>query len=410
MKHGASLVDDTRARGPHAPASAWLRQKLAAVLEPAGVALDGPNPWDPQIRRPRTFGRILRHGSLGAGDSYVDGDWDCAALDELTTRLLAAGVDHSLARRGPAAFRDTLVARFVDGHTRARSRADIQSHYDVGNALYRAMLGPTMTYSCGYWAAAATLDEAQDAKHELICRKLGLAPGMRVLDIGCGWGGFAFHAAQHHGVHVTGITLSPAQAAFARERTQDLPCDIRLVDYRDVDGRFDRVVSVGMFEHVGPRNYARYFDAVARRLEPDGLFLLHTIGGLTSETTSDPWITRYIFPGTVLPSAAQITRAIEGRFVLEDWHNFGADYDRTLMTWHHNLEGAWLSLRQAAARRHPDADGPAAAHDDRYTDRWYRTWRYYLLTCAGTFRARRNQLWQLVLSPTGVGGGFRRVA
>ncbi len=406
MKPGVSLVGDTSVARSHAPVSAWLRRRLAALLEPAGVTLDGPNPWDPQIRRTRTFGRILRHGSLGAGDSYVDGDWECAALDELTARLLAAGVDGTLARRGPAAFRDMLVARFVDGHTRARSSADIQSHYDVGNALYRAMLGPTMTYSCGYWAGAATLEEAQDAKHELICRKLGLAPGMRVLDIGCGWGGFAAYAARHHGVHVTGITLSPAQAAFARERTQDLSCHIRLVDYRDVDGLFDRILSVGMFEHVGPPNYAQYFDTVARCLVPDGLFLLHTIGGLTSETTSDPWITRHVFPGTVLPSAAQITRAIEGRFTLEDWHNFGADYDRTLMAWYHALDAAWPSLAHAELRHGTRADGLTAAD----TDRLYRTWRYYLLTCAGTFRARRNQLWQLVLSPRGVDGGYRRAS
>src|SRR5690606_26384222 len=187
MKPGVSLVGDTSVARSHAPVSAWLRRRLAAFLEPAGITLDGPNPWDPQIRRPRTFGRILRHGSLGAGDSYVDGDWECAALDELTARLLAAGVDGTLTRRGPAGFRDKLAALFVDVHTRPRSSADIQSHYDVGNALYRAMLGPTMTYSCGYWAEAATLDEAQNAKHELICRKLGLVPGMRVLDIGCGW-------------------------------------------------------------------------------------------------------------------------------------------------------------------------------------------------------------------------------
>jgi len=252
------------------------------------------------------------------------------------------------------------------------------------------MLGPTMTYSCGYWRTASTLDEAQHAKHELIAQKLGLEPGQHVLDIGCGWGEFARFAAERYGAYVTGITLSAEQSQLARRRCAGLPVAIQVRDYRELRGRFDHIVSVGMFEHVGPRNYRTFFETAAGLLKPGGLLLLHTIGGLVSTDSTDPWIDRYVFPDAVLPSAAELTRAFEGTFVLEDWHSFGADYDRTLMTWQRRLARAWPAL------------------DRRDDGRFRRLWRYYLLTCAGSFRARHNQLWQLVLSPTGVPDGYRR--
>jgi cyclopropane-fatty-acyl-phospholipid synthase len=331
-------------------------------------------------------------GTLGAGEAYVDGDWDCDALDEFTARLLAPEAKCDFAPHSVLARAAGVLAPIfhLDGQTRARAKHNVIVHYDVGNDLYAAMLGRTMTYSCGHWAAAETLDAAQDAKHDLICRKLGIEAGMRVLDIGCGWGGFAEFAAGRYGASVVGITLSPAQVALARQRAAGLPVQIREMDYRDVTGRYDRVVSVGMFEHVGPHHYREFFEIMAHLLEPGGLALLHTIGGPESMETTDPWIQRYIFPNSVLPSAAQLPAAFEGLFVLEDWHNFGADYDRTLMAWHANVEAAWPSL------------------GDRYDDRFRRLWRYYLLTCAGSFRARHNQLWQLVLSPNGVPGGYRR--
>jgi cyclopropane-fatty-acyl-phospholipid synthase len=360
------------------------------LLAPAGIVLNGTNPWDPQIRSGAAVSRVLWHGLLGAGEGYVEGEWDCAALDVFTARLLAANADCPLAWRSARALANEARAWLLNVQSRRRSKRSVASHYDISPELYTAMLGPTMSYSCGYWAEATSLDAAQDAKHELICRKLQLRPGLRLLDVGCGWGGFAAYAAEHFGAEVVGVTLSVAQALHARRRCAGLPVDIREEDYRDVTGSFDRVVSIGMFEHVGPRNHRAFFDAMARRLKPGGLFLLHTIGGLQSMRSPDPWIDRYVFPGAVLPSAAQVSRALEGRFVLEDWHNFGADYDRTLMAWHERLDVAWPSL------------------PGRYPDRFRRLWRYYLLTCAGSFRARRNQLWQLVLSPTGVVGGYRR--
>jgi cyclopropane-fatty-acyl-phospholipid synthase len=262
-------------------------------------------------------------------------------------------------------------------------------HYDIGNELYERMLDRRMIYSCGYWREATDLDAAQEAKLDLVCRKLELAPGMRVLDIGCGWGGTARFMAERCGVEVVGITVSEEQVRVGRQVCQGLPVEIRLQDYRSVDESFDRVVSIGMFEHVGRRNYTTYMRQVRRCLKGDGLFLLHTIGGNRSVAANDPWIDRYIFPNSMLPSARQITQAAEGLFVLEDWHSFGADYDRTLVAWWSNLQARWPEI------------------EDRYEPRFYRMWKYYLLSCAGSFRARSSQLWQIVLSPRGVAGGYR---
>ena len=246
-----------------------------------------------------------------------------------------------------------------------------------------------MIYTCAYWRKADTLDAAQEAKLSLVCDKLDLKPGMRVLDIGCGWGGLARFLAERHQVEVAGITVSKPQAEFAREICRGLPVEIRLQDYRELEGHYDRVVSLGMFEHVGVKNYRTFMRVARAHLEPDGLFLLHTIGSLRSNRDADAWIGRYVFPNSMLPSAAQICDAVEGRFVIEDWHNFGADYDTTLMHWCENFERGWPELAP------------------RYGERFRRLWRYYLLSCAGTFRARRNQLWQIVLSPKGVPGGYR---
>ena len=367
----------------------WLRRKFSSVLEEAGIALNGPHPWDPQIHNTRALRRIVLGGSLGAGESYVDGDWDCTSLDQLSTRLLQSGIDERW--ESPFGFSIArLASPLVNFQSRSFARKNVKAHYDIGNELYTAMLGPSMAYSCGYWRGAKSLEEAQHAKHELICRKLGLQKGMQVLDIGCGWGGFAKYAAERYEVKVLGVTVSPAQARYAEMRCAELPVEIRLEDYRDVRGSFDRIVSIGMFEHVGPRNYREYFESVERNLAGDGLFLLHSIGNLRSMRKYDRWMNRYIFPNAVVPSGAQIERATEGIFVMEDWHNFGADYDKTLMAWHANFTSVWPVFQET------------------YGKRFYRMWNYFLLTCAGAFRARRSQLWQVVFSKHGVPGGYVR--
>jgi cyclopropane-fatty-acyl-phospholipid synthase len=369
------------------PLRSWIERTLAECG--CDVSLDGRRPWDLRINDDHVFARVVAGGSLGFGTAYMDGAWDCDRLDELFDRLFRANVDRHF--RSLVALVQAARARLVNLQKPSRAREIGRRHYDIGNELFAAMLGEPRVYSCGYWRRAATLREAQEAKLALVCEKLALEPGMRVLDIGCGWGDAARFAAERHGVQVVGVTVSTEQVREARERCAGLPVEIRLEDYRAISGRFDRIFSLGMFEHVGPRNYRRFMEVVRDLLVPDGLALLHTIGSLESATASDPWITRYIFPNSKIPSAAQITRAAEGVLLLEDWHNFGPDYDTTLLHWAQNFEAAWPRLTP------------------RYDERFHRMWRYYLLSCAATFRARRNQLWQVVFSPEGTRRHYRSV-
>ena len=355
---------------------------LQELVRPADIVFNGSRPWDIQVRDPAFYGRVLRAGSLGLGEAYMDEQWDAQSLDETLTRLLRANAEDGL--RGAARMRLILAAlktRLINRQTRRRAYEVGRRHYDIGNDVYRAMLDPTMSYSCGYWAESDSLDQAQLAKLEMICRKLELKPGERLLDIGCGWGGLAEYAARTRGVRVLGVTISKEQAQVARQRCTGLPVEIRLCDYRDVEGRFDKAVSVGMFEHVGHKNYARYFQQVADLMRDSGLFLLHTIGSRAADTVNDPWVDAYIFPNGELPNAESIASASRPVLILEDWHSFGPDYDRTLMAWWANFEGHWPEL--------------AAAGYDR---RFFRMWKYYLHASAAFFRSRRGQLWQLVLS------------
>jgi len=366
------------------------RKAVETILAEADVRLDGTRPFDLVVHDPRFYQRVLRGGSLALGESYMDGWWDCEKPDEFFFRVLRAELDRK-ANRFRHLFWPVLKARLVNLQGRGRAFQVGRRHYDLGNDLFETMLDKRMVYSCAYWKDARTLDEAQEAKLDLICRKIGLRPGMRVLDIGCGWGGFAIYAAERYGVSVVGITVSREQARLATERSRSLPVEIRVQDYRDLDERFDRVVSVGMVEHVGYRNYRTFLKTVHRCLAEDGLFLLHTIGNNVSVTANEPWTERYIFPNGMLPSLRQLAAAAEGLFVLEDFHGFGPYYDTTLMAWHENFLRGWDKLR------------------GRYDDRFYRMWRYFLLSSAGSFRARKNQVWQLVYSKHGVPGGYESI-
>lgn len=366
-----------------------LRRYFERLLEPADIRLDGDRPWDVQVHDERLFTRALAQGTLGVGEAYMDGWWDCDALDEMVMRAQTS----DLARRlvSPTTLLRAAHARVTNLQSRRRAFEIGERHYDIGNDLYSQMLDSRMIYSCGYWRHADTLEAAQQAKLRLIKDKLMIEPGMRVLDIGCGWGGAAKYLAEEAGCEIVGVTVSKEQAELARLRCEGLKVEIRLQDYREVDEPFDRVYSIGMFEHVGVRNYPTYMDVVRRCLrDSHGLTLLHTIGGLRSKNQVDPWIERYIFPNSMLPSIAQIGSAAEQRFVIEDLHNFGADYDRTLVHWKANVDAGWAELRASG----------------RYDDRFKRMWDWYLLSSAGSFRARRLQLWQIVMSVDGVPGGY----
>ena len=354
-----------------------------------GVEVNGRQPCDIQVHDDRFYQRLLLQGSMGLGESYMDGWWDCEALDIFFTKIIKGRISD---RQGIiwAALKEHLAGLFLN-HPKVRPYHVGEVHYDIGNQFYRDMIGSSLVYSCGYWKTAASLEEAQIAKMDLICRKLRLQKGQRLLDIGCGWGALAKHAALNYGVTVVGITVSREQASLAWKICSGLPIEIRLQDYHELRGTFDRIVSVGMFEHVGHKNYRDYMEVVSRCLSKDGLFLLHTIGGRESSVNGDPWISKYIFPGAMIPSFLQIVRAAHGHFVLEDAHNFGTDYDRTLMAWHNNFEASWPRFK------------------DQYGERFYRMWRYYLMMCSGIFRAGHKQVWQIVFSKQGVQGGYESV-
>lgn len=355
-----------------------MKSTLEALLTGTDIKINGDRPWDIQVHNPRFYRRVLGGGSLALGESYMDKWWDCAALDQLIYRLFKSGIDRKV-----ISWRDTLKTLFAMGinwQTQSRAFNIGEKHYDIGNDLYEKMLDKRMVYSCAYWKDAETLDEAQEAKLALICQKIALEAGMKVLDIGCGWGSFAKYAAEQYKVEVVGLTVSKAQAEYAKSRCQGLPITILLQDYRDLQGTFDRIVSIGMIEHVGHKNYRRYFEIAQRSLRDQGLFLLQTIGGNKTVYKADPWIHKYIFPDGMIPSIQQLGRAIENVFRLEDWHNLGLDYAKTLLAWHTNFIEHWETLREA------------------YDERFYRMWTFYLLSCAGLMQARQVHPWRLVLS------------
>ncbi len=361
------------------------------LLQLANIEINGSNPWDIQVHDDRFYKRAVTEVELGLGESYMDNWWDVEKLDEMIYRIIRADLQNKVKHNLKVALQ---LAGFYLINMQARHRAFIigERHYDLGNDLFQNMLDKRMNYSCAYWKDAKSLDEAQESKLELICKKLYLKPGMRVLDIGCGWGAFGKFAAEKYGVEVVGLTVSKEQVALGKELCKGLPVEFRFQDYRDVNEKFDRIVSVGMIEHVGYKNYKEYFQIAERNLERDGLFLLHTIGEVRSTKNTDAWTHKYIFPNGMLPSIAQLGKAIEGIFVMEDWHNIGADYDKTLMAWFDNFNNSWDKIK------------------DKYRERFYRMWKYFLLSSAGAFRARKKeQLWQIVLSKNGVLGGYNPV-
>ncbi|WP_418317870.1 cyclopropane fatty acyl phospholipid synthase [Piscinibacter sakaiensis] len=368
------------------PARAW--HWMEGLLAKADIRVQGDRPWDIRLLKPGVPERVLAKQSVGLGEAYMDGQWTAERLDQFFERLLRARIEDHV-KPGWLSWQ-VLRARWLNRQTERRAWQVGQHHYDLGNDFYRAMLDKRMTYTCGYWKGAKTLDEAQENKLDLVCRKLQLRRGMRVLDIGCGWGSLMKFAAERYGVSCVGVTVSERQTALGRELCKGLPVEFRLQDYRRVEGQFDAVVSLGMFEHVGERNYRTYMELVHRVLRDDGLFLLHTIGRNEHAHGCDPWVDKYIFPNGQLPTIAGIGRACERLFVVEDLHNFGADYDPTLMAWHANFEASWPQFETSLG------------------ERFYRMWRYYLLSCAGAFRARDLQLWQWVLSKNGVEGGYQR--
>lgn len=355
---------------------------IRELLDTAQVKVNGPDPWDIQVHNSAFFDRVLRDTTLGLGESYMESWWDCPAIDQFITRVLLARLDEKIIKESRFLLQ-ALKARLFNRQSRGRAFEVGIRHYDLGNDLYRAMLDKRLAYTCGYWKEATNLDDAQEAKLDLVCRKIGARPGMKILELGCGWGSFAKYAAEKYGAEVLGVTVSKEQVALGMEMCKGLPVELRLQDYREVTGTYDAVISIGVMEHVGYKNYRTYMEVVNRCLKPDGIAFVHTIGSNHTLTHGEPWTDKYIFPNGVLPSISKLSNAMEGLFVVEDWHNFGPDYDPTLMTWVANFEKSWPDLKA------------------KYGDVFYRMWRYYLLTSAGGFRSRHQQLWQVVFTRQG---------
>ncbi|WP_062309856.1 cyclopropane fatty acyl phospholipid synthase [Polynucleobacter sinensis] len=365
---------------------------IQEIFNSVGIVINGSNPWDIQILNERAFNLILSKWSLGLGEGYMRGYWDCLDLEGFLYRLLKH--DHNEKIRGFANFNllyEVMRAKLLNLQSKSRAFMVGQHHYDVGQDVFAAMLDKEMMYSCAYWEHAHDLDKAQLDKMELICRKLQLKAGESLLEIGCGWGGFARYAAQNYGVRVLGVTISQEQYRIAKQKCGGENVEILLSDYRDLEGQFDKIVSIGMFEHVGEKNYQKYFSVASRLLADNGIFLLHTIGSDVTTLRTDPWIEKYIFPNGKIPSIGEIGIASEGHFIVEDLQNIGLDYEKTLLAWHQKFISSWPSLSY------------------KYDSVFYRMWIYYLLGCAAYFKSRQGQLWQLVFTKRNFSGVYRSI-
>src|SRR3989344_3095386 len=354
----------------------YMEATIRKMLLHAGIVIGGKKPGDIMVHNPRFYSRILKNGTFCIGESYMDGDWDSNDLAETANKAFRMNLKRSLAS---FSLKDALhVARsyLTNLQTKKRSYDVGEEHYDVGNDLYEAMLGKSMAYTCAYWRnGAKTLDEAQNAKFDLVCRKVGLKVGDSVLDLGCGFGSFLRYAAEKYGVSGIGVTVSKEQARFANEWNKGLPVQVLVQDYRDpiLDDAgntrvFDHVISIGLCEHVGPRNYRSLMQVVDKHLKPGGLLLLHTIGQPKSIRANDAWTHKYIFPNSQAPSLAQIARSAEKIFNIEDVHTFGTDYEPTLLAWYKNFSDAWPMLKEI---KKPDGT-------PRCSEKFRRMWEFYL--------------------------------
>ncbi len=374
--------------------AANYKQQAKILLAVADIKIDGKRSQDVQVHNDNFYKRLFRKGSMGVGESYMEGWWDSKHLDDTFYHVFRADMPKKLGGKWKLAVY-AASGVVLNLQTGRKAYKNAQHHYDIGNDLYEPMLGKTMAYTCAYWEwGAKDIDQAQEDKFELICKKLGLKKGMKVLDPGCGWGGLSAYMAKKYKVEVTCFTPAHEQITFIKKNTKGLKVTPKLTTWQDFKSnqKFDRIASIGMMEHVGPKNYKAYLKKMSNLLADDGLMLLHTIGNNKTTSRTDPWLDKYIFPGAVLPSVRNISKAAENLFVMEDWHSMGANYDKTLMCWYNNFKKSYSDLDH-----------------DKYDEKFYRMWEFYLLTCAALFRARSTQLWQIVYSKRGVLGGYKTV-
>lgn len=356
----------------------WI---ISNLLEKMDIQVGGNRAWDIQIHSPDFARRVMTMGGLGLGDSYIEGDWDANSVDSFINHILRARLDKEIKSFGMSI--SSLKSRF---HSLAKGQKPWKFQdvlRNLPNEFFEAILGTNMSFTSGYWAAGAkTLEEAQQARRDMTCKKLNLKQGMRLLDAGSGWGGFSAFAAEHYGVECVCISSFKGQHEWASQHYAHLPIEFVQNESLMLDGMFDCIVSIDRFEHLPQKNYRVYLEMGDRILEEDGLLLLQSTGKNERRLNGKHWFDTHILQNNSLPTIAQIAGATNGLFVMEDMHNFGSDYDKTLMAWYQNFEAAW----------------PALQKQYKFDEKLYRTWKYYLLSSAGAYRANDLQQWQCIFS------------
>lgn len=354
---------------------------LTTLLREANIEPNGASPWDPQIKDERFYRTVLLRGSVGLGDAYLNGWWECADISGFILRIIKSGIHLRVPRVD--IFLRRLRFGLIDAQNRIRSKRVAELHYDEDPYIFEVMLGSTNSYTCARWKGVITLDAAQQQKMDLLCKKAGLSSGMTVLDIGSGWGGFLAYAAERYQVRGIGLTISKTQLDYARKRYGNLPVEFRLQDYRDFVGGVDAVVSICVIEHVGSDHYREYFQKVRETLtREDGFFAMQCILACDTQARMDPWTEKHIFPNGILPTLERIENAVEGILHIVDREFFRDDYVRTFSAWYENL----VRNKNAIIAR--------------CGVRYFRKYEYYLCLYIAGFGSGRIDVGQFVLSPT----------
>ena len=378
-----------------------MKNKFITIANQIGVEINGPNAWDIQIHNESLYSRLFRDGSLGAGESYMDGWWDCNDLVELSFRVAK---NNLLLESGLPLFVHTTRSFLLNLQNKIRARIVGECHYDLPIPLWEKMLGASMIYTNGIWQDTDDLDTAGFAKYDLVCRKLELKKGDTLLELGCGWGAFLKYAATHYGCRCTGVTISKEQAKYASELCQSLPVKIHHCDYRDRDVynpddiKYDAITTLGMTEHVGRKNYRQCMQIIYEQLRDCRLFLLESSGN-SKESAPDMFIQKYIFPYLDMPTVGSIDKYTRDFFVLEDMQTVSVDYAKTIIAWSNNFKKYWS-----------DFDLSENTFGGLSKNQFYRMWVYYLDCCAGVLKARtETQAWQFLFSKGHLTNGYRSV-